>query len=116
MGVSRLVTGAVFSDGGIAPGTPERITGGVFVVHGAFVDLVRNCGIVTTYGPNDMVLDNWGTVDHWIAEAKVTSHGPTGRRQDQADEDSVAEHLSFGAGLHEGPGPRWARAGPHSLG
>jgi hypothetical protein len=28
MDVSRLVTGAVFSDGGIAPGTPDRITGG----------------------------------------------------------------------------------------
>jgi hypothetical protein len=25
-----------------------------------------------------MVLDNWGTVDRWIAEAKVTSHGPSG--------------------------------------
>jgi hypothetical protein len=78
MDVSRLVTGAVFSDGGIGPGTPDRITGGVFVVHGAFVDVVRNCGAVTTYGPNDMVLDNWGTVDRWIAESKVTSHGPSG--------------------------------------
>jgi hypothetical protein len=76
--VSRLVTGAVFSDGGIAPGTPDRIAGGVFVVHGALVDLVRTGGVVTTYGPNDMVLDNWGTVDRWIAEAKVTSHGPSG--------------------------------------
>jgi hypothetical protein len=78
MDVSRLVTGAVFSDGGIAPGTPNRITGGVFVAHGAYVDLVRTCGVVTTYGANDMVLDNWGTVDRWIAEAKVTSHGPSG--------------------------------------
>jgi hypothetical protein len=78
MDVSRLITGDIFSDGGIAPGTPDRITGGVFVVHGAYVDLVRTCGIVTTYGPNDMVLDNWGTVDRWIAEAKVTSHGPSG--------------------------------------
>jgi hypothetical protein len=78
MDVSRLITGAVFSDGGIAPGTPDRITGGVFVVHGAYVDLVRTSGVVTTYGPNDMVLDNWGTVDRWIAEAKVTSHGPSG--------------------------------------
>ena len=48
------------------------------MVHGTFVDLVRNCGVVTTYGPNDMVLDNWGTVDRWIAEAKITSHGPSG--------------------------------------
>jgi hypothetical protein len=50
MDVSRLVTSAVFSDDGIAPGTSDRITGGVFVVHGAYVDLVRTCGVVTTYG------------------------------------------------------------------
>jgi hypothetical protein len=74
----RLETGAVYSDGGIAPGTPDRITGGVFVVSGAFIDTVRNRGPVTTYGPNDMVLDNWGTVDHWITDEKVTSHGPSG--------------------------------------
>ena len=76
--VRRLETGAVYSDGGIAPGTPDRITGGVFVVSGAFVDCVRNRGPVTTYGPNDMVLDNWGVVDHWIADEKIASHGPSG--------------------------------------
>lgn len=74
----RLETGAVYSDGGIAKGTPDRITGGVFTVYGAFVDSVRNTGPVTTYGPNDMVLDNWGTVDRWVAEDKITSHGPSG--------------------------------------
>ncbi len=74
----RLETGAVYSDGGIAPGTPDRITAGVFVVSGAYVDTVRNRGPVTTYGPNDMVLDNWGTVGHWIADEKVTSYGPSG--------------------------------------
>jgi hypothetical protein len=74
----RLETGAVYSDGGIAPGTPNRITGGVFVVSGAFVTNVHNHGPVTTYGPNDMVLDNWGAVDRWIAEGKVTSYGPSG--------------------------------------
>lgn len=75
---SRLETGAVYSDGGITPGTPDRITGGVFTVYGAFIDTVRNRGPVTTYGPNDMVLDNWGTVDHWVAEEKITSTGPSG--------------------------------------
>ncbi|MBC8742708.1 hypothetical protein F6X40_40210 [Paraburkholderia sp. UCT31] len=74
----RLETGAVHSDGGIAPGTPNRITGGVFVVSGAFVANVRNHGPVTTYGPNDMVLDNWGTVDCWIVDGKVTSYGSSG--------------------------------------
>jgi len=74
----RLETGAVYSDGGIKPGTPDRITGGVFVVSGAFVDAVHNLGPVTTYGSNDMVLDNWGTVGRWIAEEKVTSYGPSG--------------------------------------
>ena len=75
---SRVETGAVHSDGGIAPGTPDRITGGVFVVSGAFVDKVRHHGPVTTYGPNDMVLDNWGAVSHWVAEEKITSLGPSG--------------------------------------
>jgi hypothetical protein len=74
----RLETGAVHSDGGIAPGTPDRIAGGVFVVSGAFVDSVHNHGPVTTYGANDMVLDNWGKVGRWTAEEKVTSFGPSG--------------------------------------
>jgi hypothetical protein len=76
--VRRLETGAVYSDGGLARGTPDRLTGGVFVVSGAFVDRVRNLGPVTTYGPNDMVLDNWGTVGCWTAEDKITSYGPSG--------------------------------------
>jgi hypothetical protein len=76
--VRRLETGEIHSDGGIAPGTPDRITGGVFTVYGAFVDTVRNRGPVTTYGPNDMALDNWGTVDRWVVDAKITSYGPSG--------------------------------------
>ena len=76
--VHRLETGAVYSDGGILPGTSDCISGGVFVVHGAAADLVRNRGPVTTYGANDMVLDNWGMVDCWVAEGKITSHGPSG--------------------------------------
>jgi hypothetical protein len=76
--VRRLETGEVHSDGGIAPGTADQISGGVFTVHGAWVDSVRNAGPVTTYGPNDMVLDNWGTVERWQADGKVTSYGPSG--------------------------------------
>ena len=78
LAVGRLETGEIHSDGGIAPGTPDRISGGVFTSYGALIDTVRNCGPVTTYGPNDMVLDNWGMVDRWIAEAKISSHGPSG--------------------------------------
>jgi hypothetical protein len=76
--ISRLETGAVYSDGGIAKGTPDRISGGVFVVSGAAVQRVLNRGPITTYGPNDMVLDNWGAVSSWVAEDMVTSYGPSG--------------------------------------
>lgn len=71
-------TDAIFVDGNIPPGTADLITGGVFVVYGAHVDDVRNHGAVVTHGPNDMVLDNWGDVDRWIAEGDVRSHGPSG--------------------------------------
>lgn len=76
--VSMLETGEIHSDGGIPPDTADRISGGVFTVSGAVVDVVRNAGSVTTYGLNDMVLDNWGAVDVWTAEAKITSHGASG--------------------------------------
>jgi hypothetical protein len=75
--VRRLETGPVHSDGGIAPGTPDCISGGVFVLHGTFVDSVNNRGVVTTYGANDMVLDNWGMVDRWVTQGKITSRGPS---------------------------------------
>jgi hypothetical protein len=76
--VTRLETNAVYSDGGIKPGTADEITGGVFTVYGVHADLVRNRGPVVTYGQNDMVLDNWGVVDRWIADEKITSHGSSG--------------------------------------
>jgi hypothetical protein len=76
--VSRLAAGAIFSDGGIARGTPDRICCGVFVGQGAVADEVVNRGPVTTYGANDMVLDNWGQVDRWRAMEKITSLGPSG--------------------------------------
>jgi hypothetical protein len=72
-----LRTGPVFADGGIQPGTPDLISGGVFVVSGARVETVVNDGPVTTFGANDMVLDNWGEVGTWTARAPVTSHGPS---------------------------------------
>jgi hypothetical protein len=78
LNVRRLETDAVYSDGGIAPGTADQITGGVFTVYGAYVDVVRNRGPVVTYGVNDMVLDNWGVVDRWTADGKITSYGPSG--------------------------------------
>jgi hypothetical protein len=73
-----IQTGQIVTDGGIAPGTPDKITGGVFVVSGATVDRVENAGPVTTHGQNDMVLDNWGYVKEWVATAQVTSTGPSG--------------------------------------
>jgi hypothetical protein len=76
--VTRLTTGEIHSDGGIPPNTPDLISAGVFVLYSAAVDEVRNEGPVTTYGPNDMVLDNWGSVRQWTARAPITSRGPSG--------------------------------------
>jgi len=76
--VSRLQTGAIYNNAKIPSGTSDQISGGVFIVHGAHVDLVHNRGPVVTYGVNDMVLDNWGFVDRWIAEEKLTSYGSSG--------------------------------------
>lgn len=76
--VSTLRTGEIHTDGGIPPGTPDLISGGVFVISGARVEEVINEEPVTTYGQNDMVLDNWGDVGRWIARAEVTSRGPSG--------------------------------------
>lgn len=73
-----LTTGAVHSDGGIPKGTANLITGCVFVGSGVQAQSVINEGPTTTYGPNDMVLDNWGKIDSWVAQAPVTSHGNSG--------------------------------------
>jgi hypothetical protein len=76
--LQHLETNAVHSDGRIEPGTADQISGGVFVVYGARVEVVVNQGPVTTYGANDMALDNWGDVDRWISEDKITTLGPSG--------------------------------------
>ncbi|MEV6769252.1 hypothetical protein AB0N05_11580 [Nocardia sp. NPDC051030] len=74
---TRLHTGAVYTDGGIEPGTAGQITGGVFIGYADFTQVI-NEGPVTTYGANDMALDLWGDVDEWTAHAPVTTHGPSG--------------------------------------
>jgi hypothetical protein len=76
--LAELRTGEVHSDGGIAKGTPDRITGGVFIGAGVEADLVVNDGPVTTYGVNDMVLDNWGRVRLWVSKGALTSYGDSG--------------------------------------
>ena len=76
--VDLLETAEIHSNGGIKQGTADVITGGVFVVYGAHVKKVVNRGPVTTYGVNDMVLDNWGIVNEWVAEGRITSRGPSG--------------------------------------
>ncbi|MGA7172946.1 MAG: hypothetical protein WBR23_01365 [Candidatus Dormiibacterota bacterium] len=76
--ISLLRTGEIHTDGGIPAGTPDLIGGGVFVISGALVQQVLNTGPVTTYGQNDMVLDNWGEVDTWTARAPITSNAPSG--------------------------------------
>jgi hypothetical protein len=75
--VDVLRTREVHADGGIAAGTPDLISGGVFVVSGARVAEVVNAGAVTTYGQNDMVLDNWGQASTWTALERITSRGPS---------------------------------------
>jgi len=76
--VQNLETAAVYSNGMIAPGTSNQISGGVFTVYGAHVDVVHNRGPVMTFGVNDMALDNWGSVDRWMADGKITTHGASG--------------------------------------
>jgi hypothetical protein len=39
---------------------------------------VKNDDLVSTFGANDMALDNWGKVDRWIPAEKVTTYGPSG--------------------------------------
>lgn len=73
-----VTTGDIYSNGMIASGTANLITAGVFIANGAHVESLTNHGSVTTYGTNDMVLDNWGKVDTWVAEKPLTSFGPSG--------------------------------------
>ncbi|MDD7384828.1 MAG: hypothetical protein SPI12_06155 [Actinomycetaceae bacterium] len=76
--VDSMTTGEIHSTGMIPQNQPNRITGGIFILSGAHAHQIVSHGSVTTYGVNDMVLDVWGEVDSWIAEAPVRSYGTSG--------------------------------------
>ena len=42
------------------------------------VGMVHDHEPVMTYGSNDTFLDNWGAVDRWVADDRITSYGPNG--------------------------------------
>ncbi|XMS56523.1 hypothetical protein ACJJVH_18605 (plasmid) [Rhizobium sp. SYY.PMSO] len=70
--------GEIHSDGGIPKGIGNLITGGVFAGSGVDPSQVISDGPVTTYGPNEMVLDNWGEIASWTAKVPVVSHRSSG--------------------------------------
>jgi hypothetical protein len=74
--LSTLDAAGVFVDGGIEVGAADLIGGGVLVLFGVEAELVRLRAAVTTYGVNDMVVDNWGDVERWDCAA-LASHGPS---------------------------------------
>lgn len=73
-----LTTGEIHTNGNIPPGVSNLISAGVFVGSGVKAQQVINNSPVTTYGMNDMVLDNWGNVRLWLAKQSVASHGTSG--------------------------------------
>ncbi len=76
--ISKLHTGAVYSNGKIPFGVADIITAGVFIVNGAKAKEIIHDGEIVTYGVNDMVLDTWGEVESWICNAPIISYGPSG--------------------------------------
>ncbi|RWY47366.1 hypothetical protein [Mucilaginibacter gilvus] len=76
--VEKLTTGPVYANGMLPYGTADIITGGIFINYGVFANEIINEGEVVTYGANDMVLDNWGTVNRWTANEQLISYGPSG--------------------------------------
>ena len=63
----------IYSNGMISDGTINLITGAVFIAYGVYAKEIISNGAITTYGTNDMVLDVWGTLDHWITKKKIMS-------------------------------------------
>ncbi|KRL68333.1 hypothetical protein [Companilactobacillus versmoldensis] len=76
--ISKLTTEDVYSTGKLPFGVADIITGAIFIVNGAHAKNIIQNGESATYGVNDMVLDNWGTVDDWLVKKAVTSYGPSG--------------------------------------
>lgn len=76
--IEKLTIGQVFSHGLLTAGTADFITAGVFISYGVHVKQIDNQAEVVTYGTNDMVLDNWGTVDQWLCDKPIVSYGPSG--------------------------------------
>lgn len=69
------MTNNIYTNGLLTEGTFDRISGGVFTVTNTYVDRVENKGVTKTYGFNDMVLDNWGSVKEWVVRGEVLSEG-----------------------------------------
>jgi hypothetical protein len=76
--LEKLHTKTVYSNGKIPFGVADIITAGVFILNGTHAKEIIHDGEVVTYGVNDMVLDTWGEVDTWTANAPVISYGPSG--------------------------------------
>ena len=76
--IEKLTTNEIYSNGMIPTGQPNLITGAVFIAYGVYAKEIISNGAITTYGTNDMVLDVWETVDHWITKKKIMSFGPSG--------------------------------------
>lgn len=76
--VEELQTNSVYSTGRIPFGVADLITAAIFIVNGVHAKRVIHSGETITYGVNDMVLDAWGIVDHWLINGPVISYGPSG--------------------------------------
>lgn len=76
--IDELETNNVYSTGRIPFGVADLITAAIFIVNGVHAQRVIHTGETVTYGVNDMVLDAWGVVDHWLIQGPVISYGPSG--------------------------------------
>jgi hypothetical protein len=94
LNAQRLETKAIYVDGGIPLGTPNQITGGVFVVHGAYV------------GASGIGFVNFGTVRDLRTEAPIETFGIGARgfnvyagTVERADFDRIVTHGDGAVGV-----------------